>query len=270
MTSAATTLSPIQAATMEVNKGALVISIHDVAPSTRETTEKILAELAHCGVATCSLLVVPNYHHAGSATEDRECGICLREWEGHGHEIVIHGYFHQRPRREDEDARQKFVTRFYTRDEGEFYDLAYDEALSRIGRAKEEFAAAGLKPNGFIAPAWLLNTDGESAATDAEMEYTTRLGSVRDLRCQKTFASQSLVYSTSSAWRRAASLAWNSILFPIVNQRPLVRLSIHPPDFEHPEIWRQILRFAERLSQERTVTTYGAWVAEQRLQSENS
>lgn len=269
MTTAATTLSPIEAATMGASKGALVVSVHDVAPSTRETVEKILADLARCGISRCSLLVVPNYHHHGLATEDRECALALREWSNHGHEIVIHGYFHERPVRPGEKARTKMVTRIYTRGEGEFYDLSYDEALARISRAKDEFAAAGLKPNGFIAPAWLLNTDGEAAATDAEMEYTTRIGSVRDLRQRRTFTSQSLVYSASSPWRRATSLGWNALLFQALRQRPLVRLGIHPPDYEHPEIWQQIRRFAERLARGRTVTTYGDWVAEQRLQGDN-
>ena len=52
--------------------------------------------------------------------------------EADGHEIVIHGYFHERPRRAKETLRDKFLTRFYTQNEGEFYDLGYDEALRRI------------------------------------------------------------------------------------------------------------------------------------------
>ena len=39
-----------------------------------------------------------------------------------------------------------------------------------------------MTPRGFIAPAWLLGAAAERAAADAEMEYTTRLTGVRDLR----------------------------------------------------------------------------------------
>ena len=265
MSSAATTLSPIHAATARLSKGSFVVSVHDIAPSTRTTAETIVSELSRRGVSTCSLLVVPNYHHAGSIVTDRELGIWLRELEGRGHEIVIHGYFHDRPRRANETPSEKFMTRFYTDDEGEFFDLSYDEALRRISRAREEFVSLGLTPRGFIAPAWLLSSEGESAARDAGMEYTTRLGSVRDLTAQRNFAARSIVYSARNSWRRTVSLAWNAAFFLAINQQPLLRLSIHPPDYTHREIWNQILRFVDQLLIGRNATTYAAWIDEQRL-----
>lgn len=266
MTSAATTLSPIHAAAFRVSQGALVVSVHDVAPSSRETSEKIVSELLRHGVTVCSLLVVPDYHHAGSIAADRELGIWLREMEGRGHEVVIHGYFHDRPRGKNESVREKIMTRFYTNDEGEFFDLAYEEAIRRITRAREEFVKLGLAPRGFIAPAWLLSAEGERAAIDAGMEYTTRLGSVRDLRSGQDFPSRSIVYSVRNSWRRSTSLAWNSALFLAESQKPLMRLSIHPPDYQHPAIWEQILRFIDRLVAGRNVMTYAAWIDEQRAQ----
>jgi predicted deacetylase len=265
MTSAATTFSPLQATAARLSKGSLIVSVHDIAPSTRSTAEKIVSELSRRGVTTCSLLVVPNYHHAGSIASDRELGIWLRELEGRGNEIVIHGYFHDRPRRANETAREKFMTRFYTDDEGEFFDLPYDEALRRITQAREEFTSLGLAPRGFIAPAWLLSLEGESAARDAGMEYTTRLGSIRDLNAQRNFAARSIVYSVRNSWRRTVSLAWNAAFFLAVHQQPLLRLSVHPPDYTHREIWNQILRFVDQLLIARTARTYAAWIDEQRL-----
>src|SRR5216684_8695050 len=80
----------------------MVVSLHDVAPSNRDVTNKIIAELAHCGVRVCSLLLVPDYHHQGLVTKDRQFLSWLRDLESEGHEIVIHGYFHERPRRPNE------------------------------------------------------------------------------------------------------------------------------------------------------------------------
>ena len=138
----------------------LVVSLHDVAPSNRETAQKIISELANHGVRVCSLLVVPDYHHQGSAMEDRQFLSWLRQLESQGHEIVIHGYFHERPRRQNETPGQKILTRFYTNDEGEFYDLDYEEALRRITAARDGFRSNGLTPRGFIAPAWLAWSGG--------------------------------------------------------------------------------------------------------------
>ncbi len=211
MTGTTATSFPIFAAAA-AKYDALVVSVHDVAPATRAISEKIIAELARHGVRVSSLLVVPNYHHRGVSMDDRDFVRWLRDLEAEGHEIVIHGYFHQRPRRDSETLRAKMITRNYTSDEGEFYDLSYDEALQRITQARDEFTAAGLKPRGFIAPAWLLGKEAERAAKDAEMEYTTRLTTVRDLRTAQTFAARSLVYSVAQflATRGEPGLEWRA------------------------------------------------------------
>jgi uncharacterized protein len=261
----ATSLSSLFALSAEAERAALVVSIHDVAPSTQTQAEKIISELAHHGVAVCSLLVVPNYHHRGASTEDRGFVRWLQDLESKGHEIVIHGYFHERPRRNDETISQKLFTRFYTKDEGEFYDLDYEEAFRRINQAREEFVAAGLTPRGFIAPGWLLGAPGERAAADAELEYTTRLTGLRDLRSGENFPARTLAYSVRSGWRRTTSLAWNNLLAQRLADAPLARISIHPPDREHPEIWRQVLRLTDRLLENRNATTYRDWIAEKRV-----
>ena len=266
MTSVAATQFLPVVATASAIRHSLVVSIHDVAPSTRETTEKIVAELAQRGVRACSLLVVPDYHHQGKFLEDRQFVSWLGNLEAQGHEIVIHGYFHERPRRIRESLRDQLITQIYTQGEGEFYDLSYGEALQRIARARDEFRAAGLSPQGFVAPAWLLNSEGERAARDAEMEYTTRLTSIHDLRSNEIFPARSLVYSVQSQWRRLTSLAWNATLARLMKENQLIRLSIHPPDYIYPLIWRQIGDLVRAMDGVRTSTTYQDWIGEQRTQ----
>jgi predicted deacetylase len=248
-----------------VSRDFLVVSIHDVAPSSRKLVDEMITVLGHRGVRVCSLLVVPDYHHQGLFTKDRQFVSWLRDLELDGHEAVIHGYFHERPRRPEESLRDKFLTRFYTNHEGEFYDLDYAEALQRITNARDEFRAAGLAPRGFVAPAWLLSEAAERAARDAELEYTTRLHAVRDLRSGEEFAARSIVYSVRASWRRAASRAWNATLFRLLQSSPLLRISIHPPDYSHPAIWRQIVGLIEATAASRTTTTYQDWIAQQRL-----
>jgi predicted deacetylase len=248
----------------------MVISLHDVAPSTRDLADKIISELVRRGVRVCSLLVVPDYHHQGLATKNRQFVSWLRDLESEGHEIVIHGYFHERPRGPNETLRDKFLTRLYTDNEGEFYDLDYEEALRRITNARDEFRASGLTPRGFVAPAWLLGRESERAARDAELEYTTRLWTVHDLRSGEVFPARSIVYSIRSSWRRDVSRAWNSALFQFLEKNVLLRLSIHPPDYCHPAVWRQILRLMDKIDETRTPTTYRDWVAEQRLMTGRS
>lgn len=242
----------------------VVVSLHDVAPPTWNASREIIHDLGRCGVSVCSLLVVPDYHKTGRAIDNRKFVDWLRELEIAGHEIVIHGYFHERPARKDEPLRERFLTQVYTNGEGEFYDLDYAEALRRITLARDEFTAAGLKPRGFIAPAWLLSAEAERAAADAEMEYTTRLTTILDLRSREAFRARSLVYSVQNAWRRTASLAWNAAQAQVQASHSLVRLGIHPPDITHPAVWAQILRLADTFAKARTATTYRDWLAERR------
>ena len=98
-------------------------------------------------------------------------------------------------------------------------------------------------------------------------EMQVRLRTVRDLHSGEDFPARSIVYSVQSTWRRAVSRGWNATLFRLLKSNPLLRISIHPPDYSHPEIWRQILDLIEATSERRAATTYQDWVAEQRLRA---
>ena len=267
MTTVAATQFMTGVATASAERDALIVSIHDVEPGNRALVESILEEIGRRGVRVASLLVVPHYHHQRATADDPKFLAWLHEKEAAGNDIVIHGFYHQRPRRERESARHRFITRIYTQDEGEFFDLPYEDALQRIKNAQSIFDDAGLKPRGFIAPAWLLGSEAERAARDAGMEYTTRLRTILDLRSGQAFAARTLVYSVRNGWRRSVSLAWNATIFQATKENPLLRLSIHPPDRGFPEIWRQIERFIDKVRETRTATTYAEWIAEQRLQA---
>ena len=243
----------------------MIVSLHDVAPATWDTSRKIITELQQHGIRTCSLLVVPDYHHTGPSLQNRPFASWLGGLESHGYETVIHGYFHERPRQDGEPFTNRFLTRIYTQDEGEFFDLSYEEARQRICAAREEFELAGLKARGFVAPAWLLGSEAERAARDAGMEYTIRIGSVHDLRSGDTFRAPSLVYSVRNEWRRSASLCWNAMLAQIARRDELVRVSIHPVDYKHPSIWKQICQCLGRMRSDRTPTTYHDWTVEWRI-----
>lgn len=260
-------LLPAALSTAAAPQPHLVVSIHDVAPTNHAAVAEMIRDVTSKGVRVCSMLLVPDYHHQQNFAQDRQFTSWLRELEAQGNEMVIHGYFHERPSRPNESFTDRLITRFYTRGEGEFYDLPYDEAVRRITRARDKFIEAGLRPRGFIAPAWLLPAEGERAVRDADLEYTTRLTSVTDVRSGQSFPARSLVYSTEAAWRRSTSLLWNAVLARLQSASPLLRVSLHPPDFRYPRIWSQILDILERAAKVRTPTTYRDWIAAQRVAS---
>jgi len=245
----------------------LVVSLHDVSPLTHAECAAIVDELRALGVPHTSLLVIPDHHHKGHMLADPAFGAWLREQAAGGHEVVIHGYHHLRPRREGEKWGAKLTTRFYTADEGEFYDLDGATATGLVTKARAEFSQLGVSPTGFIAPAWLLSQKAETALRDLHCEYTTRLTNVLDLQTGRTFASQSLVWSVRSAWRRQTSLAWNALLFKRLGANPLMRISIHPVDRRHTKVWQQIRELIIRALADREALTYLAWLGKVRSES---
>lgn len=246
---------------------AIVVSLHDVSPRTRPACERILEELRALGVPRTSLLVIPDHHHQAPLRNDAACQAWLRELEREGHEIVTHGYFHRRERRSKEGTVQRLMTRVYTADEGEFYDLDRNTARTLVTRANADLTEAGLQPRGFIAPAWLLSDEAEEALRDLGVEYTTRLGTVSDLRERHLWPTQSLVWSVRAAWRRTVSLGWNALLFRRLAENPILRVSIHPVDIDHPSIWRQIRALITQALRKRTPMTYAGWLDQQRATS---
>ena len=241
---------------------AVVVSIHDVSPRTRPACDRILAEVGALGVRETSLLVIPDHHHRGHFLKDAAFCAWLGGRARCGHETVMHGYFHQRTSHDRETPVAKVTTRFYTAGEGEFYDIDREAARSLVLRAREDFRGIGLDPRGFIAPAWLLGAEAEAALRDLGVEYTTRLGSVLDLRSGTAHRSQSLVWSVRSAWRRQTSRVWNAFLFKQLAASPLLRIAIHPVDLGHPAIWRQIRALIARAMADRKALTYQAWLGE--------
>ncbi len=240
---------------------ALVASIHDVSPLTRPLVELMMASLSASGIQRLSLLVIPDHHHRGHFLKDASFCEWLLALRDAGHEIIIHGYHHWRDRRTSESAAARFVTRIYTADEGEFFDIDRENARQLLARAREEFQSIGLNPTGFIAPAWLLSQAAEDALRDLGIAYTTRLGSVLDLRNGRAHRSQSLVYSVRTGPRRAASLFWNAFLFRRLADAPLLRIGAHPPDFSCPAIWRQITRIVGLALEQRASLTYQGWLS---------
>ena len=98
----------------------LIVSLHDAHPGSQAQIAEQIAFLAERGVTRSSILVVPEFHHGGSVLQDK--GFCetISEWQTQGHEIVLHGYFHDRQESPPEKLSTVFWTRLYTNREAEF------------------------------------------------------------------------------------------------------------------------------------------------------
>ncbi|HUG24759.1 polysaccharide deacetylase family protein [Piscinibacter sp.] len=232
-------------------KPTLCVVLHDVAPATLPACERVLAAVEEVGDVPMTLLAVPRYHcEPTSSTFVR----WLADRSAGGDEIALHGYTHQ-----DDGVPNGFVDylrrRHYTRGEGEFCDLAITEAMRRLIAGVRWFSRQGLSLRGFVAPAWLMSPGTWQALRWLDLSYTCTLRQLVLLPDRRSLVSQSLVYSSSSAWRRQASLAWNAALATAQRHNPLLRLELHPHDADHAAIrhsWQRLLE--TQLAQRRAGT----------------
>jgi predicted deacetylase len=220
----------------------LCVVLHDVAPTTLAACERVMQSIADVATVPLTLLAVPRYHCEPSSA-------AFGQWLGHrcaaGDEIALHGYTHQ-----DDGMAHGLVDHLrrhhYTRGEGEFCDLSITEATRRITAGIRWFARQGLVPRGFVAPAWLMSKGTWEALRWPGLRYTCTLRRIVLLPDRRSLSSQGLVYSSSSAWRRQASLLWNAALSTTLADNPLLRLELHPHDADHAAIRRSWQGLLER------------------------
>jgi predicted deacetylase len=243
-----------------MNAGApsfLTVVLHDVAGATQGACERMLAAIREVADLPVTLLAVPRYHCDPST---RSFVDWLDDRYVRGDEVALHGYTHQ-----DDGVPAGFVDRIrrrhYTRGEGEFADLPAAEALRRLAAGIHWFARQGFVLRGFVAPAWLMSPGTWDALRRADLLYTCTLRRIVPLPRGRECVSQSIVYSTSTAWRRNASLAWNATVAATLRRNPLLRLELHPHDADHPAIRRSWQGLLESHLAHRTPCTLAAFAA---------
>jgi len=259
-----TPADPLTLIRKETLDPSLVVSIHDVSTVTRKRVVEMIGDLKAVGVPIISLLVIPDHHHKGGIDADPAFVEWLREVTGldeeQGHEAVLHGFYHLRPTKKCDGLATKIITRAYTAGEGEFHDLSREEATALLLKGKEALAACGINPTGFIAPAWLLGNEAEVAVREMGFDYTTRIGEVIDCKEGRSFHSRSMVYSVRASWRRGVSLLWNEFLARQLRSALLLRIGLHPPDWDHELIREHALACIRSAVEKRRVTTYARWL----------
>lgn len=232
-----------------------VVSFHDLAPHCQEVCQDVLNQLAAIGIHRATLLVTPKWHDGESIDRRPDFLDWLRERESQGHEVCLHGYTHRA-----ESVRGGIVAqaigRIYTASEGEFYQISYDEARCRVGSGLRLLRGIGLNVQGFVAPAWLLSGEGRKALVDEGLLYTNDLNRFLYLQTGQRIFAPSLVFSSRSGWRRWVSIRWVPLWGWLNRRVPVIRLAIHPLDWEYPVIRETIVGLAKRLQKNRAPLTY--------------
>jgi predicted deacetylase len=224
-----------------MSDAALCVVLHDVATSTRPACERLLRAIGDVAELPLTLLAVPRFHHE-QPSSDFEAW--LGERQRRGDELALHGFTHL-----DEGTPDGWLDRLrrrhYTRGEAEFWALSKADAAERLALGRDWFARNGWRLHGFVAPAWLLGPGAWAALAESSFAYTSTLRHIHALASGRRLTSQSLVYSSSSAWRRGASVVWNRAVAARQRHHPLLRIELHPRDADFAPIRRSWQRLLE-------------------------
>lgn len=237
----------------------VLLSLHDVAPVHRERVERAEVLFRELGVERVAYLLIPDYHGRGRSDEPWFAAWCRRE-RPFEVEWLLHGYYHL------EDARPEALgplsarlqRRYATAGEGEFLALGEGEMRERLRRGREVFRRTlGAEPEGFVPPAWL-HAPGLPGALAAEgfRFWESRRG-VHELAGGRAHEAPVITWATRTPLRKWTSIAGTPALGALWRRRPLLRLALHPFDFDHPETVASIRRVGAAVLGAREQSAYG-------------
>lgn len=231
----------------------LLVSLHDVSPRHSQAVEDILAELRLLGLPPVVLLVVPDFHGSWPLSDHPAFVGRLREWNAAGHELALHGYFHKELPQDRSGSRgpSAFLRRrFMTAGEGEFLSLSPERQRARIEAGLGIWDSCGLdRPRGFVPPAWLHRPDLPDTLWKSGFSWTENHHGLQ-FRDRNPLRSPVITWASRDPVRRIGSLAFAPCALWSWRNEPLLRVAIHPHDWDHPSLVRSIrtvLRRAQRL-----------------------
>jgi predicted deacetylase len=208
-----------------------VISIHDVAPSTRAECEHLVAAAERIDART-SLLVVPGPWKYPAATEDPGFGPWLAGLERRGHEVVAHGWEHRAVPDADGTVGlgRRTADRVLTRGCAEFGALGAADAARRIDLALGALRGLGFAPSGFVAPGWSMSPAAAAAVRAAGVAYTTTRLAILDFVADRSLPVPAVCHRPGSPLTMLGARMLVAVVERRAAQRRPVRLALHPAD----------------------------------------
>ncbi|HEX5676891.1 MAG TPA: polysaccharide deacetylase family protein [Alcanivorax sp.] len=249
---------------------AFILSLHDVAPHTWPLYQSFLDELQRPSSLACTLLAVPDFHRRHPAEQTPAFCRAMAERQAAGDELVLHGWSHSDEGPRPIGLRERIRRRILTH-EGEFSALDEPTAYARIRDGLALFRRQHWQASGFVPPGWLSNEASRRAIRDAGFDYRTDAGALYRLSDGERLPLPTVVMSSRSAWRRYCFERLNQARLRRFQNRPVIRLALHPVDLRHPQsrsFWRRTI---DDLSEKRRCVTKAQWLMEnERLRESES
>ena len=242
-----------------------MVTVHDVAPPYVDGVRFLLGELDRLGIERRVLKVVPNLEARWPLQDD--AGLCslLRRELVNGSEIVAHGMTHVANGPLQGSPRERFQGARFAPGAAEFLTLSAAAARRAAETARLTLAdAVGVAPQGFCAPAWLINEAGRAGVRDAGYRYLLEMARLRDLKTGRSVLTpwqghmgvggfhELLVQVGNRAVTVAARFAWDGL-----ERCPNVKVFLHPQQLQSGRALDRVFEQIESLKLRRQLVTPG-------------
>lgn len=240
-------------------KPQLHLSLHDVAPPHLERLKRAEQLLCDLGVSRITYLMVPDFHASGaSERNDAFLRFCRGE-RPFEVEWALHGFHHRETAPEQAGSfRERFARRWMTGGEGEFLALTQPEAELLLRRGVESFRTVfGTAPRHFVPPAWLWHPELPQALAAVEIEsFEAHRGIARVDGGEAHWLDAPVITWATRTWlRRKGSLVVCPALSARWSDKPLVRIAMHPNDFDWSQTVKSIRAVIQKELRRRSETT---------------
>jgi uncharacterized protein len=237
----------------------LLVSIHDVSPA-QAVAVSHLWKLCRARGITPALLVVPNWHGNWPLERHPDFVDWLRKRVLEGAEIALHGERHDEvglPR----STRDRWVAWGKTAGEGEFLTLDAAAASERLARGLALFSQLGLRPTGFVPPAWLAREGTFRAAAAAGLAFSEDDQSIRLLQSSQRLTSPVVRWSGRTPLRAYASVAVARVRTAVQRRARYARIALHPNDLEHSVTASSLVQTLDQWLQDNSPASYAELLA---------
>ena len=227
----------------------IAVALHDVEPATYERCALIRDWLYDHGVQRATLLVIPARDLHAFDRRSPELAAWLGECRASGDAIAQHGFRHEQMRRGRFDRQA--VAHLQGGRAAEFVGLDERETRLSVEAGRRVLRLAGIEPRGFVAPAYAY-TPALHDALRRSFDWWASLRAVHRRAAAYPLAAHALTLGTSGTIRRAASPALVRMRARLGGE--LLRLDLHPADFDHGGHVRALERVLVRAHGRRSVT----------------
>ncbi|MFC1584148.1 DUF2334 domain-containing protein [Fibrobacterota bacterium] len=241
-----------------------LFSVHDVVPvhlPRLQLAEKLIEEL---GISRVCYLLVPDFHNSGASSSNREFVDWCRKPRNFSVEWFLHGFSHLEAGKKKYSGKKGIynaIRRYlFTDGEAEFLELNREDTSRLLVNGTKEFkkCLGEISPQGFVAPAWLFNQDLLPCLAQAGISLTEDHRFIYDVRKNEKTRCPVITWATRTAVRKYGSFLVCGIQERLWKNNPLMRIAVHPSDFEHRVTVANIRKILERTLRIRTAVSYSS------------